>query len=159
MPDETISTASPTGQAIDSLSANEFAVEIEGTRATGIFRVSGLVTFKLDVKPSLTKVVRDPFKIVKMVQRDPNLPFNRWVRETVQVKDDIVRPLRTLEIIALDDGVETRRWKIKGAWISEISYSDFDSGSSELVQETLVIHYEDVEETWMTTAVEAAATT
>lgn len=159
MPDETISTASPTGQAIDSLSANEFAVEIEGTRATGIFRVSGLVTFKLDVKPSLTKVVRDPFKIVKMVQRDPNLPFNRWVRETVQAKDDIVRPLRTLEIIALDDGVETRRWKIKGAWISEISYSDFDSGSSELVQETLVIHYEDVEETWMTTAVEAAATT
>lgn len=158
MPDETISTASPTGQAIDSLSANEFAVEIEGTRATGIFRVSGLVTFKLDVKPSLTKVVRDPFKIVKMVQRDPNLPFNRWVRETVQAKDDIVRPLRTLEIIALDDGVETRRWKIKGAWISEISYSDFDSGSSELVQETLVIHYEDVEETWMTTAVEAAAT-
>lgn len=159
MPDETISTASPTGQAIDSLSANEFAVEIEGTRATGIFRVSGLVTFKLDVKPSLTKVVRDPFKIVKMVQRDPNLPFNRWVRETVQAKDDIVRPLRTLEIIALDDGVETRRWKIKGAWISEISYSDFDSGSSELVQETLVIHHEDVEETWMTTAVEAAATT
>ncbi|HLU11447.1 MAG TPA: phage tail protein, partial [Oceanobacillus sp.] len=77
----------------------------------------------------------------------------------VQAKDDIVRPLRTLEIIALDDGVETRRWKIKGAWISEISYSDFDSGSSELVQETLVIHYEDVEETWMTTAVEAAATT
>jgi len=159
MPDEMISTASPTGQAIDSLSANEFAVEIEGTRATGIFRVSGLVTFKLDVKPSLTKVVRDPFKIVKMVQRDPNLPFNRWVRETVQAKDDIVRPLRTLEIIALDDGVETRRWKIKGAWISEISYSDFDSGSSELVQETLVIHHEDVEETWMTTAVEAAATT
>src|SRR5690606_12924135 len=159
MPDETISTASPTGQAIDSLSANEFAVEIEGTRATGIFRVSGLVTFKLDVKPSLTKVVRDPFKIVKMVQRDPNLPFNRWVRETVQATDDIVRPLRTLEIIALDDGVETRRWKIKGAWISEISYSDFDSGSSELVQETLVIHYEDVEERWMTTAVEAAATT
>lgn len=158
MPDETISTASPAGQAVDSLSANEYAVELEGVPAKGIFRVSGLVTFKLDVKPSQTKFVRDPFKIVKMVQRDPELPFNRWVRETVQAKDDIVRPLRVLEVIALDDGVETRRWKVKGAWISEISYSDFDSGSSELVQETLVIQYEDVEETWMNTAMEAAAT-
>jgi hypothetical protein len=159
MPDESISTASPTGQAVDSLSANEFAVELEGVHATGIFRVSGLVTFKLDVKPSLTKLVRDPFKISKMVQQDPELAFNRWVRETVQAKDDIVRPLRTLEVVALDEGVETRRWKIKGAWISEISYSDFDSGSSELVQETLVIHYEDVEEIWISTAVEAVTTT
>jgi hypothetical protein len=157
MPAETISTASPIGQAVDSLSANEFAVELEGVTAKGIFRVSGLVTFKLDVKPSLTKVVRDPLKIVKMVQRDPELPFNRWVRESVQAKDDIVRPLRTLEVVALDDGVETRRWKIKGAWISEISYSDFDSGSSELIQETLIIQYEDVEETWMSKAIEAAA--
>ena len=159
MADETISTASPAAQAVDSLSANEFAVELEGVPAAGIFRVSGLVTFKLDVKPSLTKVVRDPFKIVKMVQRDFDLPFNRWVRETVGARDDIVRPLRTLEVVALDDGIETRRWKIIGAWISEISYSDFDSGSSELIQETLVIQYEDVEETWMTTAMEAATTT
>ena len=148
MPEEIISTASPTGQAIDSLSANEFAVELEGSRAAGIFRVAGLVTFKLDVKPSLTKIVSDPFRIVKLVQRDPELPFNRWVRDTIQAKDDIVRPLRVLDIIALDEGIETRRWKVKGAWISEISYSDFDTGSSELIQETLTIHYEEIEEVW-----------
>jgi hypothetical protein len=152
MPDQTISTASPAGQALDSLSANEFAVELENERAAGVFRVSGLITFKLDVKPSLTKIAREPFKLVKMVQRDPQLPFNRWIRETAQAKDDIVRPMRTLDIIALDDGTETRRWKVKGAWISEISYSDFDTGSSELVQETLTIYYDEIEEGWMSTS-------
>ncbi len=149
MPGEIISTASPAGQALDSLSANEFAVELENERAAGIFRVSGLTTFKLDVKPAQTKIAREPFKIIKIVQRDPNLPFNRWVRETIQAKDDIVRPQRVLEIVALDDGTETRRWKVTGAWISEISYSDFDTGSSELVQETLIIHYDSIEESWI----------
>lgn len=148
MSEELISNASPAGQALDSLSANEFAVELENTLTTGIFRVSGLTTFKLDVKPSLTKRVTEPFKIAKLVQRDPSLPFNRWVRETVQAKDDIVRPLRTLDVIALDEGVETRRWRAKGAWISEISYSDFDTGSSELIQETLTIQYDEIEEIW-----------
>jgi hypothetical protein len=157
MPEEIISTASPAGQAIDSLSANEFAVELENTRAAGIFRVTGLIPFKLDVKPSLTKIVSDPFKIVKLVQRDPALPFNRWVRETIQAKDDIVRPLRIVDIIALDDGQETRRWKVKGAWISEISYSDFDTGSSELVQETLTIHYDEIEEVWGSAAANATS--
>ena len=33
----------------------------------------------------------------------------------------------------IDDGEEIRRWTIKGAWISEIAYSDFDSASSALM--------------------------
>ena len=133
---------------IDSLSANEFAVLIDGEPVKGIFKVSGLLPFKLEVKPSLTKLVRDPFKLSKMVQRDPNLPFNKWVRETVEAKNDIVRPTRTIDILAIDDGEEIRRWTIKGAWISEIGYSDFDSASSSLIEETLTIHYDDVSETW-----------
>jgi T4-like virus tail tube protein gp19 len=133
---------------IDSLSANEFEVRIDGQTVKGVFKVSGLLPFKLDVKPSLTKLVRDPFKLSKMVQRDPNLPFNKWVRETVEAKNDIVRPTRTLDILAIDDGEEIRRWTIKNAWISEIAYSDFNSASSDLIEETLTIHYDDVNETW-----------
>ncbi len=133
---------------IDSLSANEFAVELDGERVSGIFRVSGLAPFKLDVKPTLTKRIKDPFKVTKMVQRDPENPFNRWLRETTAARDDIVRPTRTLEIIALDDGVETRRWIVKGAWIAEVTYSDFNSGSSELIEETLTLHYDDIEDRW-----------
>ena len=135
---------------IDSLSANEFEIQIDGERVEGVFRVIGLLPFKLEVKPSLTKLVRDPFKLSKMVQRDPNLPFNRWLRETVEAKDDIVRPHRTLEILAIDDGEETRRWTVEGAWISEISYSDFNTASSELIEETVTIHYDDITETWRT---------
>ncbi len=135
---------------VDSLSANEFAVLLDGERLQGVFRVSGLLPFKLEVKPSLTKLVREPFKLSKMVQRDPNLPFNRWLRETIEAKDDIVRPVRTLEVLAIDDGEESRRWTVQGAWISEISYSDFNSASSDLIEETVTIHYDDITETWQT---------
>jgi hypothetical protein len=135
---------------IDSLSANEFEVLIDGERLQGVFRVSGMIPFKLEVKPSLTKIVRNPFKLSKMVQRDPELAFNRWIRETIAARDDIVRPTRTLAILAVDDGVETRRWTVKEAWISEISYSDFNSGSSDLIEETVTIHYDDIEEKWQT---------
>ena len=135
---------------IDSLSANEFALEIEGELAAGIFRIAGLIPFKLDVKPALTKYVREPFKITKMVQRDPENPFNRWLRETSQSRADIVHPTRTIAVVALDDGVETRRWIVKGAWVSEIAYSDFNTSSSELVEQTLTIHYEEIEEQWAT---------
>ena len=133
---------------IDSLSANEFQVYLNDDVVPGVFRVSGFIPFKLEVKPGVTKVVRDPFKLAKMVQRDPNLPFNRWVQETLLAKEDIVRPLRTLVIVALDDGVESRRWTVTGAWISQISYSDFNSASGELVEEVLSIHFDDIQETW-----------
>ena len=133
---------------VDSLSANEFEVLLDGERLQGVFRVSGLLPFKLDVKPSLTKLVRDPFKLSKMVQRDPNLPFNQWLHETFASREDIVRPTRTLEIVAVDDGHETRRWTVKEAWISEISYSDFNSGSNELIEETITIHYDDIVVSW-----------
>lgn len=150
MVSDSLSNASPAGLEVDSLSANEFAVELDGERIGGIFRISGLTTFKLDVKPALTRQVHEPFRVTKMVQRDPNAPFNRWIRETVAARDDSVRPQRTLVVLALDEGVESRRWVISGAWISEISYSEFDSGSSDLVEEKLAIHYELIEEQWNT---------
>ncbi len=135
---------------IDSLSANEFEVHLDGEVIKGVFRVSGLIPFKLEVKPSLTKIVREPFKLSKMVQRDPEIAFNRWLRETVAAKDDIVRPTRMLEILAIDDGEETRRWTVKGAWISEINYSDFNSASSDLIEETVTIYFDDISESWRT---------
>lgn len=133
---------------IDSLSANEFEVHLDGERVPGVFRVSGFVPFKLEVRPGMTKIVRDPFKLAKMVQRDPALPFNRWIQETLGAKEDIVRPVRSLTIVALDDGIETRRWTVSRAWISEISYSDFNTSSGELVEEVVTLHYEDIQETW-----------
>lgn len=134
---------------IDSLSANEFQVYLNEDVVPGVFRVSGFIPFKLEVRPGVSKVVREPFKLAKMVQRDPALPFNRWLQETLAGKQDIVRPTRTLVIVALDDGVESRRWTVTGAWISEISYSDFNSASGELVEEVVTIHFDDIQETWV----------
>lgn len=133
---------------VDSLSANEFAVEIDGARADGIFKISGLIPFKRDISHSPIKVIYESFQISKMVQRDPNLPFNVWLRETFNGTNEINPPKRDVAILALDEGVEIRRWTVKGAWISEVSYSDFDSGSGELVQETVTINYEKVDVSW-----------
>ncbi|MBK8030516.1 MAG: phage tail protein [Chloroflexi bacterium] len=133
---------------IDSLSANEFQVYLNEDVVPGVFRVCGFIPFKLEVRPGVSNVVREPFKLAKMVQRDPALPFNRWLQETLAGKQDIVRPTRTLVIVALDDGVESRRWTVTGAWISEISYSDFNSASGELVEEVVTIHFDDIQETW-----------
>lgn len=138
--------------AIDSLVANEFAVELEGERLPGVFRVSGLTPFKMDIiNPSAMVAVREPFQLAKMVQRDGNAPFNQWLRETLAQKGSPLRPKRTLAILAIDDSVETRRWTVKGAFIIGVSYSAFDTGSSEMVEEVVTILYEDIEESWPAT--------
>ncbi|MBE2267202.1 MAG: hypothetical protein IAE80_03160 [Anaerolinea sp.] len=126
---------------IDSLSANEFEVQLNGEKVDGVFRVSGLTPLRSD---SATH----PFQLSKMVQRDPALPFNVWLRETLAAKGAAAHPTRTLTIIALDEGVESRRWTVTGAWISEIRYSEFNSASSELVEECAIIHYGDMQMTW-----------
>jgi hypothetical protein len=136
-------------QAIDSLVANEFELLIDGQPVSGIFTVTGLVTFQLEVKATnQLRKTHEPFRITKMVQRDPENPFNVWMRETYAAGSDIVRPTRTLTILAVDDGVLVRRWTIRKAWICEIAYSDFNSGSSEMIEERITIRYEDIEDAW-----------
>ena len=137
---------------IDSLVANEFEVEIEGEKLPGIFRIGGLVSFKLDgTDENSMQNLHPPFTLVKMVQRDGNSVFNKWLRESITTKPGVSRPRRTVAVVAIDDGVETRRWTAKGAWISGVSYSDFDTGSSEMVEEIITIHYDELVETWPAT--------
>ena len=138
-----------TVQAIDSLVANEFEVRLDDELISGIFSISGLVSFKLDVRVTTAiKKMQEPFTIIKMVHRDPYAPFNRWIRDTFTAQDDIVRPKRTVTVTAVDNGVPTRQWIVKEAWISEVRYSDFDSGSSEMIEETITIQYKDIDEHW-----------
>lgn len=128
---------------LDSLIANEFAFEINGETATGIFRVSNFRSFVTDDEGNRLK---PPFEVAKMVQRDPNNSFNTWLRETTAAFGE--KPRRDVAIVAIDDGVVTRRWLAKGAWIKEVRYSAFDSGSFEMVEEIFVIAYEDLEESF-----------
>lgn len=133
---------------VDSLVANEFAVEINGQVTDGIFGVRGLVSFKIDENG---KRVKPAFDIVKMVQRDGNNVFNKWLRETIASRDSDNRPKRDVAIVAIDDGLETRRWTVKGAYITAVRYSDYDTGWSEMVEEIYTIAYSDIEETWSAT--------
>ncbi|MCA9881805.1 MAG: phage tail protein [Anaerolineae bacterium] len=128
---------------IDSLIANEFAVEINGEPMSGVFSVSGLVSFMLD---SVGKRVYPSFSLSKMVQRNPKNPFNVWLQESQ--KGD--KPTRDIAILAIDDGVPTRRWLAKGAYIKAVEYSRFDEASFEMVAETVEIAYETMEETFLT---------
>ncbi len=132
-------TAQPgTGvKAVDSLSAYEFHVEIDGQQVKGVFGVSGLASFVLDgALPPLT--------ITKMVQQDPTTAFNAWTRESMNGS----KPTRALAVVAMDEGVETRRWVYHNAVITGIRFSDFDTASSELVEEQVAIQAERVEERW-----------
>jgi len=143
------SNASKSTKHIDSLSANEFRVELDGEVVDGIFKITGLAPFKLEVKQSSAlKMLKDPIQIVKMVRRDPNNVFNRWQRESIVTHTDIMRATRTLTVVAVDDGEETRRWLIKGAWISGVSYSDFNTSSGDLVEETLTLQWDSIETVW-----------
>ncbi len=131
-------------QAVDSLSANEFRVEIDGEIVTGIFGVQGLRIRSVDM--SAGRLVHHPLTITKMVQQDAEQPFNRWTRETLAKPTEKVT--REIAVVAIDEGVETRRWVYENAWISEIAFSDFNTGSTELIEERLVIQHSGVEEIW-----------
>jgi hypothetical protein len=132
-------------QSVDSLVANEFSVEIDGDATSGIFGVRDLTTLQLDENGIR---VKPPFTITKMVERDADNAFNKWHRETMENRNSNNRPTRTLAIVAIDDGIETRRWTVKDAYIAAIHYSDYDTGSFEMIEETYIIMYSDIEETW-----------
>lgn len=132
-------TAQPDGgvKAVDSLSAYEFHVEIDGQQVKGVFGVSGLTSFVLDgTLPPLT--------VTKMVQQNPHNTFNAWIRESMNGS----RPTRSLAVVAMDEGVETRRWVYHNAVITGVHFSDFDTASSELVEEQVTIQADQVEEHW-----------
>jgi hypothetical protein len=131
-------------KAIDSLSANEFKVEIDGEAANGIFGISGLCTRCVDLTAG--RLIHQPLKITKMVQQDAQLPINRWTRETLA--NPTSKITREVAIVALDEGVETRRWVFREAWISDISFSDFDKGHETLIEERLTIQHSGVDEIW-----------
>lgn len=133
---------------LDSLVANEFGFEINGERVGGIFRIAHLVTFSMDESG---KRLFPPFEVSKMVERDGNNLFNRWLRETHAARMSGTRPRRDVTVLAIDDGVITRRWTVKNAWIKEVHYSAFDSASFEMVAETAVILYDDIEDSFPAT--------
>ncbi len=136
--------ANNTIQALDSLCANEYAFEIDGEATDGVFRISNFVSFMLDEDG---KRVYEPFEVAKMVQRDADNIFNQWLRESISANGDSP-PKRTVAIVAMDDGIETRRWTVKGAWINSVRYTDFNSASFEMIEEIFTIHYDEIEETW-----------
>jgi phage tail-like protein len=133
---------------VDSLIANEFELQIGGVGVGGIFGVRNLVTYATDAAGNR---IKPPFEVTKMVQRDGNNVFNQWLRETLAARASTDKPRRDVTVVAVDDGVVTRTWTAKNAWITRVSYSDFDSSSFEMIAETIVISYDDIEEAWPAT--------
>lgn len=135
-------------QAVDSLSSNEFVLEINNQRVSGVFSVTGLSSYALkleDGKP--VGMEYPPLMITKMVQQDATLVFNEWTRETVAARGTRL-PTRDLSIVAMDEGMETRRWVYRNCWISNIEFSDFDTGLDFLIEEKITVQHGGVEEVW-----------
>jgi hypothetical protein len=51
-------------------------------------------------------------------------------------------------VLAVDNAIVIRRWTAKGAWIGEVRYSDFNTASGELVEETVTVYYDSLETEW-----------
>lgn len=135
-------------QAVDSLSSNEFVVELNGQRVTGIFSVTGLSSYSLKIEDGKPVGMEYPSLVVtKMVQQDASLAFNQWTRETVAARGTRL-PTRDIAIVAMDEGVETRRWVYRNCWISNIAFSDFDTALDFLIEERITIEHGGVEEVW-----------
>jgi hypothetical protein len=128
---------------VDSLVASEFEVTLEDKPLKGVFRIQGLVTYAVDEQGQRRK---PPFTLSKMVQQNPHEPINVWLRETLASRHGGERPRRDLQIKAVDDGVVTRIWHVRGAYILSVGYSDFDESSFEMVAETFTFAYEDIED-------------
>jgi hypothetical protein len=128
---------------LDSLVASEFEIEIDGKVLNGIFRISGFVSYSVD-ETGTRKL--PPFEIAKMVQHDSRNPFNTWLRETTAARHGGARPRRDVVIKAVDDGLVTRVWTVKNAYILSVRYSDFNVASFEMVEEIYTIAYDDIEE-------------
>ncbi len=131
---------------LDSLSANEFRVEINGETVEGIFRISGFKPFDF-----VNTGNPNTLTLTKMVQRNGNSVFNKWVRESIQTLGMDVNPTRTVEIVFVDDEEEVRRWALKNAFLVSLAYSDLDTARTELVEEIAIIQYAGVEITWTAT--------
>jgi phage tail-like protein len=135
-------------QSVDSLSSNEFIVEIAGERVTGVFAVSGLSSYSLKLEDGKPVGLEYPSLVItKMVQQDPALQFNQWTRETVAARGTRL-PTRDVSVVAMDEGVETRRWIYRNCWISGIEFSDFDTDKEFLIEERITIQHGGVEEVW-----------
>ncbi len=128
-------------QTLDSLVANEFTVEVDGTPVNGVFRVSGLTLFKT--------AVDTPLLITKMVQRSPSAVMNQWLHDTLSAVGKV--PTRVVTVTAVDDGTPIRRWTFNDSHIQAATYSDFDTSSTEMVEERISIHYSTVTHAWLTT--------
>jgi len=90
-------------QVEEGQKACDFALEIDGQRVDGILAVRGLVAFRLDVRTTTAiRKLQEPFKVTRMVQPDPQHPCDVWVNETFGAGEDIVRPARTLTLLALE---------------------------------------------------------
>jgi len=132
-------------RTMDSLIANEFAIEVNGEAVSGIFGVQNFISYQTDDDGNR---VKPPFEIHKMVERDANSAFNAWLRETLAQRDSTDKVTRDVTLVAVDDGVETRRWAVKSASIKEVRYTEFDSSSFEMIAEIFVIIYDDIEESF-----------
>ena len=111
-------------RAVDSLSANEFHVELNGEIVTGIFGVRGIHIRHVDLTAG--KLVPQPLTVTKMVQQDAELPFNQWARETLAAHAADPRP---------------RIYDLEAFAASRTHDAVWNAGQNQLVREGLMHNY------------------
>lgn len=140
----------------DPLPAEKFAIQIDGIQSSYIKTISGLTTSvdtinhnAIDgqgntynsVMPGSSKAGN--FTITRGA--DNNDDFNTWVQQGINGETNVCR--RNISVIYLDYmNNPIRRFNMQGAWCASRGLSDVEAGSSNILTETIIVHYNSIKE-------------
>ena len=139
-----------------------FRLEMDGTPQKGILQIVEFTPYKsglrgmandeaMAVQRVFTRYVTPPFKIIRTADYDEASRLNRWVEDSLRARNagaDPASKARNLDIILLKGTEEKLTFHVKGAWISEISYSDLDRAAAGKLKETLIIESSSIDPTF-----------
>jgi phage tail-like protein len=149
------------GDFWESYRANEFVLEIEGSRSPGVTKVSGLSEGEIDTieqpdggtnhvyKVAATKVKFEPLTVERYVDGSPeDKRFRDWFKATFKLGEpnnggSAVR--KNGSIIKFHEGKEVLRFIFIQAWVKSSKFTDLEAGSTNMMKQTLVLEHEGLE--------------
>ena len=143
-------------------SSGAFRLEMEGSEQKGILQIVELMPYRAGLRAVqeqegmaahrvFTRYVTPPFKSIRIADYDHPSRLNQWVKDSILARNSRLDPVtkaHNLDIIILKGTEEKMRFRVKNAWIREISYSDLDRSSGGRLKETLVIESESIDPTY-----------
>jgi phage tail-like protein len=140
----------------DSLTAHNFAIQIDGIRCAWFSKISGLgksvkvISHTQNNPQGRPKVSKSPGtseggEVTLSRGSDQTADFKQWVQEGVDGNMAVAR--KNISVIYMDYmGNPIKRFNLINAWACDHTYGELEAGSGSPLNEDVKITYEDIEE-------------